>query len=619
MRKSLQPLESSVTQSVIRSLRLLTQQNKNKVFIFIGAQLLISMLDSIGILLMGIVASLALSLTTSSQGPTFLSFFLEYLGLQNITDQRLLLLCAAAIVILLLVRTATSLFFSLKTYRFLARMGSEVSASLISKLFASPYWWIRSQSVNEISFALTQGVQYSIIGVLGQFIIFFSELCFLILMFTILFWVNSLMAIIALLLFVGFGSLVYFVVGRHVSSLSEKTTEKVVEGIQQIQNSLNLFREISLKSRESVFEHKFRNSQFESGTYFAKFNWIQLVPKFAIEIAVVLGAFFLALTSALTGGYISAVTDLSVFLVATSRIAPSALRLQQSLMSTRSYAGQSAKSFQYYDDLSNITSSLGDFNEMKLESQNRFGRNHIPIVKFSDVSYTFLDGKAPVLTDISFEIAPGEMVALVGPSGSGKSTLCDLIFGLLTPTSGAATIDGISASIFVKSNPDCVSYLPQETLIIPGTISENIAIGVDLSNVDFDELTQAIEKSQLTDFLNSIPDGLGQRLGDVGLKLSGGQKQRIGLARALYPAPKLLVLDEPTSSLDAETEDSFLRALKVMKGECSVLIIAHRLSTLKFTDKVIYLEAGRIVSSGNVDDLRRAIPRFDVQAGLHGL
>jgi ABC-type multidrug transport system fused ATPase/permease subunit len=568
---------------------------------------------------MGIVVSLGLSITTSSKSSTSLDFLLNYVGLQTITQQQLLPLCGASVAILLLIRTGLSLFISLKTYRFLAQKGSEVSATFIAKLLSSPFWWIRNQNVNELSFALTQGVQYSIIGVLGQFIILVSELCFLILMFAILVSVNFLMAIIAVIFFFAFGLLVYLQVGRQISSLSEKTTEKVVEGNQQIQNSLNLFREIFTKSREKAFEDEFKYSRYESGMLFAQLNWLQLVPKFAVEVAVVLGALFLAFASALTGGYVSAVTDLAVFLAATSRIAPSALRLQQSLMSTRAYAGQSLKSFQYYHELSTFRPNPLQFDKFDTKSRVNSSLNYIPTVNFDQVSYTFIDSSVPVLENISFTISAGETVALVGSSGSGKSTLCDLFLGLHTPTSGSALIDGVPAIQFVKSHPGSISYLPQETLIIPGTISENIAIGVNPKDLNQNELIQAIEKSQLVEFIRNLPGGLAQSLGEIGLKLSGGQKQRIGLARALYARPKLLVLDEPTSSLDAETEDAFLRALKVMQGECSVLIIAHRLSTLKFVDRVMYLENGRILAIGSVDDVRHAVPRFDVQAGLQGL
>jgi ABC-type multidrug transport system fused ATPase/permease subunit len=611
--------DESVRQSVSLSLGLLNRIDRVKVYLFIGAQLLTSILDTLGILLMGLVVSVGLSLTSEVKAQTSFDFLLPYLGIESLSPEQILPLSGAAVGILLLIRTVLSLTISLQTYRFLARKGSEVSATYIRRLLSAPFWWVRLQNVNDLSFALTQGVQYSVIGVLGQFIILISEICFLILLLIVLIWVNPLMAVVASLFFFGFGSIVYLRVGRHISGLSEKTTEKVVEGFQQIQNSMNLFREIFVMSREKAFEKDFKVSRYESGMLFARLNWLQLVPKFSVEVAVVLGAFFLAFTATLNGGYQNALADLAVFLGATSRLAPSALRLQQSLISIRAFAGQSQKSFQYYRELIAFESRNLDVKKIEIETDAISDNNCIPPVNFNLVSYTFFNSSESVLQDISFSIAPGETIALVGPSGSGKSTLCDLFLGLFSPSTGTAMIGGISAFRFVKSNPGLVSYLPQETLIVPGTISENIAFGLHPSQVNSSKLHDALEKSQMLDFILSTPNGVEQVVGDSGMKLSGGQKQRIGLARALYTEPKLLVLDEPTSSLDAETEDALMRALQVMHGECSILIIAHRLSTLKYADRVMYLENGRIKAIGTIDEVRKLVPRFDTQAGLQGL
>lgn len=611
--------DGSVWQSVSLSLGLLSRSDRVKVFLFIGAQLLTSILDTLGILLIGFVVSVGLSLTSEVKAPTTFDFLLPYLGIESLAPEQILPLSGAAVGILLLIRTVLSLTISLQTYRFLAHKGSEVSANYIRRFFSAQFWWVRLQNVNGLSFALTQGVQYSIIGVLGQFIILISEICFLILLLIVLISVNPLMAVVASLFFFGFGSIVYLRVGRHISGLSEQTTEKVVEGFQQIQNSMSLYREIFVMSREKKFEIEFKESRLESGTLFARLNWLQLVPKFSVEVAVVLGAFFLAITATLNGGYQNALADLAVFLGATSRLAPSALRLQQSLISIRSFAGQSVTSFQYYKELDSFGSK--NFTPKNIENDTNAIKESasIPVVDFKLVSYKFFGSSESVLKDISFSIAPGETIALVGPSGSGKSTLCDLFLGLLSPTTGTAMIGGISAFQFVKNNPGFVSYLPQETLIIPGTVSENIAFGLNPNQINYSKLNDALEKSQMSDFILSTPKGIEQVIGDTGMKLSGGQKQRIGLARALYAAPKLLVLDEPTSSLDAETEDALMRSLQVMKGTCSTLIIAHRLSTLKYADRIMYLENGRIMAIGTIHEVRKSVPRFDIQAGLQGL
>jgi ABC-type multidrug transport system fused ATPase/permease subunit len=172
---------------------------------------------------------------------------------------------------------------------------------------------------------------------------------------------------------------------------------------------------------------------------------------------------------------------------------------------------------------------------------------------------------------------------------------------------------------FVRKNPGCISYLPQETCLLPGTIHDNISLGIQSSTESLVDVHDAIERAHLTEFVNSLPKGINQSIGTKGLTLSGGQKQRIGLARALFVKPKLLILDEPTSSLDSETEDAILSNLQILHGSCSILIIAHRLSTLKFVDRIIYLEKGRILAFGTIEEVRKAVPRFDLQAGLQGL
>ena len=607
--------EDSIRRYVTRSLHLLNRKDQIKVFVFIGAQLLVSVLDSLGVLLMGAVASLGIEIMSPSNSTNGVGSLLQRFGMSELSSSKLLTICGVGVVALLLIRTVLSLLISKRTYTFLAVRSGEISERLIKGLLAAPFSWIRKQGINDLSFALTQGVQNAVIGVLGQFIVLVSEICFLVLMLGILLWVNPIMTLVASLFFLIFGAIVYLRVGLHISSLSMQASEKVVEGNQQVHNTLNLFREIFVLSRAKKIESDFKDSRVASGMLFARLSWLQLVPKFSVEVAVVLGAFFLGITSALASDYLSAVTDLVVFLAATSRLAPSALRLQQSLMSVRAFAGQVTKSFSYYEQIERLQSISIPVSSSKSLPLKIDG---VPGIVFNDVSYTFDDGDEPVISNVSFQVAPGEVVALVGPSGSGKSTLCDLLLGLLAPSQGNVTIGGVSASECIQRFPGVVSYLPQETLIVPGTIAENITIGILEQDVDQSALQAALLNSQLAGFVQSLPNGVRQLIGDTGIKLSGGQRQRVGMARALYSHPKLLILDEPTSALDAETENQLLQTLNLMKGHCSVLIIAHRLSTLKFVDRVMYLEDGVLLASGDVAAVRKAIPRFDVQAGLQG-
>lgn len=607
--------KDSVRRSVTRSLHLLKSKDRVKVFLFIATQLFISILDSLGVLLMGAVASLGLDFISPSKTLNSFVAFLQHFGVREMSSEKLLPICGLGVIVLLLIRTVLSLLISMRTYKFLAVISGEIAEELIKRLLAAPFSWIRKQGINDLSFALTQGVQYSIIGVIGQYIVLISEICFLILMFGILLWVNPLMTLVAGLFFLIFGATVYLRVGRHISALSLESSDKVIGGNQQVQNAINLFREIVVFSRARKIENDFKEGRVESGLLFARLSWLQLVPKFSVELAVVLGAFFLAVTSALTSNYVSAVTDLVVFLAATSRLAPSALRLQQSLMGVRAFAGQAMKSFIYFDQLEKFQNEATHLISPGTSSP---AIEEIPSVEFNNVSYTFDDSNVPVISNLSFRVAPGEIVALVGPSGSGKSTVCDLLLGLLTPSEGNVVIGGVSARDCIQRSPGIVSYVPQETLIIPGTITENITIGIPKEDVDQIALRETIMNSQLSDFVDSLLKGTHQLIGDTGIKLSGGQRQRVGMARALYSRPKLLILDEPTSALDAETENLLLQTLNIMKGRCSILIIAHRLSTLRIVDRLMYMENGVLLASGDVLSVRNAVPRFDSQAGLQG-
>lgn len=619
MSLSLSKEEDTAKRSLSRSFNLLSKVDQVKVLLFIGAQLLVSLLDTLGILLMGVVASLGLSLSSGSHSPATVETILHYIGVANVQPAKLLPMCGIAVVCLLLVRTVLSLLISLKTYRFLAEKSGEVSFKFIGMLLKAPFSWIRKQSVNDLSFALTQGVQYTVIGVLGQFIVMASEICILILIFAILIWVNPLMALVTSVFFASFGTFIYLRVGKNISTLAELASEKVVEGNQQVQNSLNLFREISIMSRAEKIGKDFKDSRLESGILFSQLNWLQLIPKFSVELAVVLGGFFLVLTSTITSGYVNAITDLVIFLAATSRLAPSALRLQQSLIAIRAFAGQSVQSLFYFEKLLEIQEPNVTSPPLLTASKSSLEKTHIPTVDFRHVFFSFDDEVEPVLKDITFHMDPGEVIALVGPSGSGKSTLCDLLLGLFIPSQGEILIDESLARDYVRRNPGLVSYLPQDTLIVPGTLSENVVIGLSSADIDEDDLILALKRAEIFEFVQTFRDGVCVQIGETGMQLSGGQRQRLGLARALYSRPELLVLDEPTSALDAETEDALMQTLSLMKGDCSILVIAHRLSTLRFVDKVMYMENGEILASGTVSDVRKKVPRFDIQAGLQGL
>ena len=220
---------------------------------------------------------------------------------------------------------------------------------------------------------------------------------------------------------------------------------------------------------------------------------------------------------------------------------------------------------------------------------------------------------------MNFKIPFGIQCSIVGKSGAGKTTLVDLILGINDPSSGQITIAGKTPKQICHEHPGGLAYVPQEILIINGTIRENICMGYEINEVSDEDILSALKKANLIDFIGSLENGIDYYIGDRGAKLSGGQKQRIGIARALLSEPRILVMDEATSALDNESEHSISETLKSLRGETTVILIAHRMKTVINSDLIIYLENGRILASGNFEDVRRQVSSFDQAASEIGL
>jgi ATP-binding cassette subfamily C protein len=218
------------------------------------------------------------------------------------------------------------------------------------------------------------------------------------------------------------------------------------------------------------------------------------------------------------------------------------------------------------------------------------------------VRYPGADGLA--LDRVSFAIKKGEAIALVGPSGAGKTTLVDVLIGLIAPSEGALEIDGEALGEANRAAWQAiVGYIPQNVYLMDDTLRRNIAFGLEDDAIDERRLTEAVAAAQLDEVVRGMPDGLATSVGERGVRLSGGQRQRVGIARVLYLDAKLLVLDEATSALDGATERDIVEAIERLRGERTMVIIAHRLSTVRNCDRLIHLDGGRVLETGTWEDL----------------
>ena len=239
-------------------------------------------------------------------------------------------------------------------------------------------------------------------------------------------------------------------------------------------------------------------------------------------------------------------------------------------------------------------------------------------VKVSEVCFEY-ETKIEVLNNISLSADPGDFIAIVGGSGAGKTTLVDVILGALEQKSGTVEISGKSPKSAFSIWPGAVAYVPQDSPVINGTIRENLGLGYPLSDVEDLHCWESLKIARLDEFVATLPNKLDTYVGDRGTRLSGGQRQRLGIARALLTNPKLLILDEATSSLDALTESEISQSLRSFKGKITLLVIAHRLSTVVEADKIYFLEKGVVRGVGNFSELKQKLPEFLAQAELMGL
>jgi ABC-type multidrug transport system fused ATPase/permease subunit len=290
------------------------------------------------------------------------------------------------------------------------------------------------------------------------------------------------------------------------------------------------------------------------------------------------------------------------------------LRIQQSFIQIQVNAGSANPTIELIGELEKIE-ELQVPNNRIFTDQTGFN----PGISIQELSFSYNQGSTLAIDNLSLEIKPGDFVAIVGPSGSGKSTLVDLILGLNAPLTGNILISNLPPEKAISSWPGVIGYVPQDVGIINGTIRENLSLGLDPEDLSETEINRAIEQSGLQDYIENSPLGLNMVVGERGAKLSGGQRQRLGIARALVTSPKLLILDEATSSLDGQSENAISTAIRSLKGSVTLIMIAHRLSTVRFADKVVYIENGKCLSSGTFEEVRTAVPNFEKQAKLMGL
>lgn len=611
----MKPNNSTPSKSlVIKSFRILDSKDRSKLGAVAFLQILSGLLDLAGVAVIGALGALAVNGVQSRQPGNRVTKFLEIFHIETFSFQSQVAILGSVAAILLISKTVVSVFFTRRTLFFLSRRSASITSKLLAKVLNQPLLWIQKRTYQQTLFAITDGVSAIMVGVIGNIVGLVSDLSLLILMLAGLFVVDPLIALGTLITFSGIGGIIYMLLHKRAQHLGVTSSRLAVSSNESIIEALSLYRELVVRNRRDFYSRKISKIRFEYSDTLAEAAFMPNISKYVIETTVVLGALGLSALQFKSQDASHAVATLSVFMAAGMRIAPAVLRVQQAALSFRGAIGIASPTIEIMDYL-NDKEAIGPSNDDVISEHEGF----LAAIKIKDASLTYPGRETKALNSVNLEVSPGEFVAIVGPSGAGKTSLVDVLLGVLQADSGEVSIGGMSPAEAVKNWPGAIAYVPQDVLIINGTVKQNVALGFPAETIQDDQVRNALLMAQLGDFLENQPNGILSEVGEKGAKISGGQRQRLGIARAIFTNPKLLVLDEATSALDGETEGNISDSIQSLKGQVTVVMIAHRLSTVRNADKVIYMDQGRVISSGKFEEVRKEVPDFDHQAHLMGL
>ena len=591
---------------------LLSQRDRIRLIYVVLIQIFLSTLDLIGIALVGILGALSINGIKSSAPGNRTAQILNYFNLENSTFQAQVAWLGAAAGIFLLLRTIASMILTRKTISFLSFRSSQISTALISKLLTQPLIKIQSRNTQETLYGCTIGVSTIMLGVIATGVSVLSDFVLTLVISAGLFVIDPTIAISTFAFFTIIGGILYGRTQGRASELGRREAQISIATNRKLIEVLNLYRENTIRNTRWFYAEEIGVLRASLAKVEAEKTFMPNISKYVLESGIVVGAVLISAVQFSTQDSVHAVASIGIFIVAGSRLAPALLRMQQGAVHMRNSIGIASPTLSLMKDLE---SDIG----VKNSSPDFVYEGFVPSVSIQNVSLQYQSRQELALQEINLDVSPGEIVAIVGPSGAGKTSLVDVLLGSILPTKGRVSISNEAPESAVVRWPGAIAYVPQDVYITEGSIRDNIAIGLPRAEQVDSRIFEALQAAQLEEFILNLPDGVDTQVGEHGAALSGGQRQRIGIARALYTNPKLIVFDEATSALDADTEDKISNAVFALRGSHTLIIIAHRLSTVRSADSVIYLDGGKILAKGSFDQVRAEIPEFDNQANLMGL
>lgn len=601
--------------TLLNSARKLDRSTKIIVVFFVFIQIVLSLLDLAGVALLGLVGAISISGIQTGRSSSGVSKILDRIEISSYSFQQQVAILAIAATIVLFLRTILSIYISRKSLFFFARKSAALSSKLTLRLLSRDLIFIQRRTSQETLFTLTTGCNLLYIGMMANMINLISDVFLLLVLSVMAIIFQPQVAVLLFILFVISSLVLHFFLNKRAKMLGRDDARFNISANMKILESLSVYREIFVRNQRAFYADEIEKLRIRSSATQAEIAFLPNISRYVVEVTMLLGALSVSAIQFILFDVKTAITTLTLFLAAGSRLAPALLRVQQGSLGIRNAMGGVTSTLELIAELDNAElckikpSTSGVITSEKLTAN----------VEISDLSLKYPNNDYFSLQKINLIVPERKVVAIVGPSAAGKTSLVDVLLGIISPTSGEVRISSHTPLQVIEQWPTAISYVPQSVFIANATLRNNVALGYPDSEITEEQVLNAINRAQLNDLLSSLPEGLNSRLGENGNSLSGGQRQRLGIARALYSNPMLIVLDEATSALDAETEALVSESILNMKESATVILIAHRLSTVRNADLVCYMEAGEIKCVGTFEEVRNMVPQFDQQAKLMGL
>lgn len=473
-----------------------------------------------------------------------------------------------------------------------------VHVSLSQRLFAlylrQPYTFHLQRNSAQLVRNITNEVYLFASGVVASTIMLISELMVLAGISVLLLFVEPFGALVVVVVLWGAAWGFHRITRMRISRWGAERQLHDGLRIKHLQQGFGGAKDVKLLGREKEFLAQFHTHNVKSARVGKLQTTFLNFPRLMFELLAVIGLAILVLSMISRGrDMANIVPTLGLFAVAAFRLMPSINRVLSSVQTLRYNL---PVIYTLYDEFKLISPEPAT----KQTNNPELFKNELQL---TDVSYHYQGAPSPALAGVSINIRKGESIGLIGSSGSGKSTLVDVILGLLTPSGGLVEVDGLNIQQALRQWQDQIGYVPQSIYLTDDTLRRNVAFGIANELIDDMAVRRAIEAAQLDEFVSTLPEGLETEVGERGIRLSGGQRQRIGIARALYHDPAVLVLDEATSALDGATEHEVMEAIAALHGNKTIIVVAHRLSTVVGCDRIYRLERGVVVEAGSPVDI----------------